>query len=296
MPLNAKLYATLTGHTGSIYTVAGTDGGLYTTRRDGLVTQWDIAQPDHGLLAARMGMQIFSMALLPNKKQMLLGQMQGGIHVLDLAAKQETRHLALHKQGVFDLLATEHHFLAVGGDGVLSLWRQDDCALQKSIHLSGNSLRSIALHLNGELLAIGSSDHNTHLLSYPDLQPLRQLQGHQNSVFTTCFSPDGRYLVSGSRDAHLMVWDVQDDFKPLHRIPAHLATINHIVYSPDGKLFATAGRDKDVKVWDAQTFQLLKVLDRHKFDGHVNSVNRLYWGAKYLCSASDDRTVKLWEV
>jgi WD40 repeat protein len=294
--LNATLFSTLNGHTSSIYTLVGHNDDIYTTGGDGQVVKWPMEADGLGTLLARMGMQIFSMALLPQKQQMLLGQMQGGIHVVDLLAKQETRHLALHKHGVFDLLPVEGHFLAAGGDGVLSYWRTEDYSLGKTISLSDSSLRALALHPNGKVLAVGSSDNGIYLVSYPELEIMTRLGGHENSVFTVCFSPDGRYLLSGSRDAHFMVWDTLAAFQPIHRLPAHLFTVNHIVYRPDGKLFATAGRDKDVKIWDAETFQLLKVLDRHKFAGHINSVNRLHWGNDYLVSVSDDRTVKLWQV
>ncbi|CAN5244402.1 hypothetical protein BH09BAC1_BH09BAC1_28130 [soil metagenome] len=294
--ITASLFATLTGHTSSIYSLVGDGSNIYTTGGDGQVVKWPLEQDAQGTLISRMGMQIFSMALLRDKQQMLLGQMQGGIHVVDLQAKQESRHLALHKNGVFDMLPVDGHFLAAGGDGVLSYWREDDYSLGKTISLSDNSLRALAVHPDGKTVAVGSSDNGIYLLSYPSLEIMTRLDGHENSVFTVSFSPDGRYLLSGSRDAHFMVWDVLLAYTPIHRIAAHLFTINHLVYSPDGKLFATAGRDKDIKLWDAETFELLKVLDRHKFDGHINSVNRLHWGEQYLVSASDDRTIKLWEV
>lgn len=294
--LNVTLHTTLKGHTSSIYTLAGYGDRLYTTGGDGQVVLWDLAAPADGKLMARVEMQIYSMALQPDGKHMLLGQMHGGIHLLDLERNQESKHLALHTQGLFDLLPIDDHFLAAGGDGVLSLWRTADSTLGRKVSVADASLRALALHPDGKQLAIGSSDNGIYLLSFPELTISRRLEGHENSVFAVCYSPDGRYLLSGSRDAHLMVWDVADDYKPLHRIPAHLFTINHIVYSPDGKLFATAGRDKDVKIWDANTFQLLKVLDRHKNNGHINSVNRLYWGTRFLVSAGDDRAIKLWEV
>src|SRR5690606_5922586 len=112
-------------------------------------------------------------------------------------------------------------------------------------------------------------------------------EAHGNSVFSLCLSPDGKYLLSGSRDAHLKVWDAENKFYLLHTIPAHLFTVNHIAFHPDGKLFASAGRDKHIKIWDAQSFQLLKVIDKEKFQGHVNSVNRLLWlkNSNYLVSA-----------
>ena len=81
-------------------------------------------------------------------------------------------------------------------------------------------------------------------------------------------------------------------------IPAHMFTINDIVFSPDGKLMATAGRDKHIKIWDAEAFNLLKVIDREKFGGHINSVNKLFWSNwnNYLISCGDDKAVMVWEI
>lgn len=294
--IEIKLHTTLTGHTGAIYSLAGVGNTVYSTGGDGQVVKWNLDEPGDGTLIARMGKQIFSMALLPTKDTLLLGQMHGGIHVLDLDTRLEKHHLALHTNGVFDILPYHNHYLAAAGDGTLSLWRADDHALGKKVALADESLRALAIHPNAQQLAVGSSDNGIYLLSLPELTIQRKLEGHSNSVFTVCYSPDGRYLLSGSRDAHLMVWDIAESYKPMHRIPAHLFTINHIVYSPDGSLFATAGRDKDVKIWDARTYKLLKVLDRHKYDGHINSVNRLWWGDSFLASAGDDRKIKLWNV
>lgn len=296
LKIEVKIRTTLVGHTGAIYSLAGDGNVLYSTGGDGQVVHWNLDKPGDGMLIARMGKQIFSMAKLPMQHTMLLGQMHGGIHVLDLDTRLEKRHLALHTNGVFDLLPFSNHYLVAGGDGLLSLWRAGDNVLGKKVAVSDESLRTLAIHPSGHQLAVGSSDNGIYLLSLPELTIQRKLEVHANSVFTVCYSPDGRYLLSGSRDAQLMVWDVQNEYEPIHKIPAHLYTINHIVYSPDGKLFATAGRDKDVKIWDASTFELLKVLDRYKYDGHVNSVNRLYWGADFLVSAGDDRKIVLWEI
>lgn len=294
--LEVSLIETLKGHTGAIYSLAGTESGVYSTGGDGQVVWWSLDEPGDGRLVARMGKQIFSMALLPEHNTMLLGQMHGGIHVLDLVTRQEKHHLALHQKGVFDLLPFNDHYLVAGGDGILSLWRASDHVLGKKIILSDESLRALAIRPDGKQLAVGSSDNGIYLLSLPQLTIESKLEGHTNSVFSVCYSPDGRYLLSGSRDAQLMVWDVDNKYTPIHKIPAHLFTINHIVYSPDGNMFATAGRDKDVKIWDANSFELLKVLDRFKFEGHVNSVNRLWWGQECLVSAGDDKKVILWRV
>jgi WD40 repeat protein len=150
----------------------------------------------------------------------------------------------------------------------------------------------------GVTFLFACSDFNIYVYDADNFQLKNVLHGHDNSVFSIALNPSGTRLVSGSRDAQLKVWDVQNNYTCLMTIPAHMFTINDIVFSPDGKLMATAGRDKHIKIWDAEAFNLLKVIDREKFGGHINSVNKLFWSNwnNYLISCGDDKAVMVWEI
>ena len=123
-------------------------------------------------------------------------------------------------------------------------------------------------------------------------------KAHDNSVFTLKYSPDYRFLLSGSRDARLKSWNVWENYSLEKKIVAHIYAINHIEYSPDGQYFATASMDKSIKIWDAERLKLLKVIDRARHAGHGTSVNRLLWSAHQntLLSASDDRRISVWQL
>ncbi len=136
------------------------------------------------------------------------------------------------------------------------------------------------------------------ILEAGSLTLLKQLDTHTNSVFTLAFSPDGRYLLSGGRDAHLKIWEVSNDFAEKQSIVAHMFAINHIEYSPDGNYFATCSMDKSIKVWHSDEFRLLKVIDKARHAGHGTSVNKLYWSTyrNQLVSCSDDRSISVWNI
>ncbi len=293
--------ASVKAHTGAIYTLLRNDvaqDSFYSAGGDGNVIRWGLNDLTVAVKAAHVPASIFSMILLPEENHLVIGQMHGGIHVLDLNDKKEIKHLACHLRGVFDLQYDDRskRMVAGGGDGVLSIW-DDEFSLKNTIQLSQKSIRSLAFNPSGQMLAAGCSDNSAYILHCADWNILHQLQEHQNSVFAVCFSPDGKYLLTGSRDAHLRIWEAADDFRLVKAIPAHLFTINCIAYNPNGKHLATASRDKTIKIWGADSLELLKVIDKEKLDGHTNSVNKLVWMSdRILVSCSDDRNIIAWRV
>jgi WD repeat-containing protein 61 len=93
----------------------------------------------------------------------------------------------------------------------------------------------------------------------------------------------------------LNIWST-DSFSLFKSIPAHNYAIYAISFSPDKKYFATSSRDKTVKIWDAETFEVLVRLDKEKFQGHLNSVNKVLWMENnILLSCGDDRSILAWE-
>ena len=177
----------------------------------------------------------------------------------------------------------------------LSRWSVAERRAHDSLHLSNQALRAIAISEPRNEMAVGASDGAIYFLDPGTLEIKNSLSNaHGNSVFTVAYSPDQRHLLSGGRDAMLRVWDLENGPALVSEQPAHWFTLNHLVFSPDGRYFATASRDKTIKIWDAATFQLLKVLETIRDQGHLDSVNRLLWTPDYLISASDDRSLILW--
>ncbi|KAF7980717.1 hypothetical protein HWV62_37189 [Athelia sp. TMB] len=122
---------------------------------------------------------------------------------------------------------------------------------------------------------------------------LQVLQGHEDSVFSVAFSPDGSKIVSGSGDKTVRVWDTvtgQLAFPPLQ---GHEDFVFSVAFSPDGSKIVSGSGDKTVRVWDAVTGQLaFPPLQGHA--GYVRSVAFSPDGSK-IVSGSDDKTVRVWD-
>lgn len=303
MKINIEPQHRLTGHKDCLYSLlADTESPFFfTAGGDGLVARWDISQPADATLAARVADNIYSMLHWPGSKALLLGTHTGGLHLIDLVENQELHLYRKNPAPIFAMEWSSDQLFVAHGDGHVSRWSQDgEKSLALDFHLSAAeaALRCLAVHPSEELLAVGSSDHSIRLLNRRGEEQLRLL-GHANSVFSLLWLAGGKYLLSGSRDAHLAVWETASG-NLLEKIPAHMFTINHLLHLPELGVVASAGRDKTIKLWDDKTLELLKVADYEKFPGkaHSHSVNKLAWHApsQQLLSVGDDRKFIIWQI
>jgi WD40 repeat protein len=69
--------------------------------------------------------------------------------------------------------------------------------------------------------------------------PLRTLRGHAASVNSIAFSPDSQFLVSGSRDRTIKLWDVYAGHEILSLESRDCGEIRSVTYSPDGLWLAS---------------------------------------------------------
>ncbi len=290
---------TCTGHRASVYALtAGLEPGTFLSAAgDGWVVRWRWDDPENGHLLAAVENQVFALASNTQTDTVAAGNMNGGLHFIRPNHPEDARNIQHHQKGVFGLLFLNDELLSVGGDGVLTRWRLMPARSVESLQLSAYALRCLDYSPSRAELAVGSTDHHIYLLDARTLAVRNVVrEAHSNSVFSVRYAPDGRFLLSGGRDAMLRVWALAEGPKLMSEQPAHWFTINDIVFSPDGALFATASRDKTIKIWDAADRRLLKVVDTLRFGGHINSVNALLWIPEGLVSAGDDRSLMLWDV
>lgn len=295
-----KSIARLTGHNASIFALTqGKEAQHFLSAAgDGWIVEWDVKDPELGKLIAKAEVQLFSLAHLPELDLVVAGDMNGGVHWLDLEDPTNNKHIAHHQKGTYAVQVIDNELITLGGNGVLTKWSIAERRTLESIQLSHAALRACAYSAERSELAIGASDHAIYILDWATWEVKHSIQkAHDNSVFSLAYHPNQQQLLSGGRDALLKAWNLSD-WAENQSINAHWFTINHIIFLCDGKLFATASRDKTIKLWDAETFQLVKVLEGVRDSGHVNSVNRLFWLEEeaLMVSCGDDRSIILWQV
>jgi WD40 repeat protein len=289
----------LTGHRDAVYALSGgADAGhFYSAGADGLLVKWNVHGGPDGELITRVPNSVYSIHWLASHQEMVVGHNYDGVHFIDPGEHVEKSSLKIGQSAIFDIQSCRDYIIVGGGDGCITLIDKKSHHTIRQFRASSRSARSIAVNDRIGQYAVGFSDNFIRIYDLTDHRLLKEFEAHLSSVFTVAYSPGGEYLLSGSRDARLKIWQAGQDYTEKDSIVAHMYAINHICFSGDGSHFATCSLDKTIKLWSSEDFRLLKVIDRARHGGHATSVNRLIWpGEQTLVSCSDDRTISIWEI
>jgi WD40 repeat protein len=121
---------------------------------------------------------------------------------------------------------------------------------------------------------------------------VKQLSGHQGSIYAIDYSPDGNMLLSVGADATARLWAVASG-QELKRFAGSDAPLYTAAFSPNGALAAAAGLAKTVYVWDVGSGQL-----KLSLTGHTDHVYRVVFNpaGTRLLSAGYTGNVFVWDV
>ncbi|HEY6121925.1 MAG TPA: caspase family protein [Pyrinomonadaceae bacterium] len=115
------------------------------------------------------------------------------------------------------------------------------------------------------------------------------LPGHGNFVNALAFSPDGRFLASGSFDSTVKVWDLATG-KEITTLKGHSGSITALEFSPDSQFLVSGSDDGSSRLWQVPTGSLmatmvslnqgsdwLVVTPDGLFDGSPGGWNQILW-------------------
>jgi hypothetical protein len=136
-------------------------------------------------------------------------------------------------------------------------------------------------------------------LKTPEGKPVKG--AHLSLVESLAFSPDGRYIASGSY-REVILWDAQTGALRV-RLTGFAERVVALSFSPDGKLLASGGgaptEDGEVKIYEVPSGKLF--LDIKTADPKNNHSDQVFGVAfspdgKYLATCAADKFVKVWKM
>jgi WD40 repeat protein len=295
---------TLSGHTDEVLFVAFSPDGkaLVSASKDKTFKIWSLRSCKETATIKCDDKPVMSFAFSPDGSTLASGnEKDNTIKVWEVRTGKERATLDAKNDDEFPpgctavAFSPDGRILAVGHlDGCINLL--DPLTGKELGRLSAKTnVHALTFSSDGATLASGVFGKVT-LWDMPTPKKRITLRGHKGNVTAVAFGPEDKVLVSGSWDGSIKVWDLPaaKALATLKVQPEQSDIITCVAVSPNGKLLASGTSFcKTVDLWNLATRKLQATLK-----GHKRGVACVAFSpdGKILASASQDWTIKLWDV
>jgi WD40 repeat protein len=296
----------LRGHESSVRALAITpDSRWLVTGDEKTVRLWDLAAPDPaaGPIALH-GHQdsVWSIAVSPDNRWLATGSLDKTARLWDLSALDPAHEpLVLHgheDKVLAVLISPDGRWLVTSSHDNTQVWdlfAPDPAATPVSLAHLLSDPEAIAI---GARWLADSDGFDVRLwdLATPDwsAEP-KILRGHTSGVLAVALSPDGRWLITGSRDKTARLWDLARDDPTAEPIVlrGHDEQISAVTIS--GRWAVTGGEDSTARLWDLATSSM--VAAPTVLPGCDNGIrSTISPDGRWLFADSWGKTARLWDL
>lgn len=291
---------TLTGHTKSVTSVAFSPNGrlLASGSTDYTARIWDVSTGKLLRTLSKHTMPVESVAINRDGTILATSGLDKLIVLWDIASGKEIRTLTGHDGNVTSVAFSPDgkRLASSSWDKTVKLWDTATGALLQTLP-AGIALMSVAYSPDGRMVAGAGSFSVIKIWDVASGQELHTMRAGAEWVYPLAFSPDSKFLASGSNSTDgrtVKLWDVStgreaEAFKSFIRQPR----VFSLAFSPDGKTLAVGGDDGAVSLVDTS-----QAAERLTLKGHSEAVNSIAFSpdGKTLAVAGRGTDIKLWDL
>ena len=120
------------------------------------------------------------------------------------------------------------------------------------------------------------------------------LRGHTSCVTSVAVSPKDKYIVSGSYDNTIRIWDFATGRQIGESIVEHYGIVRSVAFSPDGNRVVSGSDDRTIRIWDVASCKQIG----EPLEGHTAEVLSVAFSrdGKFIVSGSRDKAIRIWDV
>ncbi|CDK29042.1 unnamed protein product [Kuraishia capsulata CBS 1993] len=249
---------------------------LATGAEDKLIRIWDLTTRSIIKVLRGHEQDIYSLDFFPDGSKLVSGSGDRTVRIWDLLSSQCSLTLSIEDGVTTVAVSPDGKLIAAGSlDRTVRVWDANQGFLVERLdaenevgHGHRDSVYSVAFTHDGKEIASGSLDRTVKLWSldvkYNEhntmAKPVSNCEvtyvGHKDFVLSVCCTPDDKFILSGSKDRGVILWD-KESGEPYIMLQGHRNSVISVSVSPvmsqrrglAGGCFATGSGDCKAKIW-----------------------------------------------
>lgn len=118
-----------------------------------------------------------------------------------------------------------------------------------------------------------------------------QLIGHENTILSVSFDPNGEFLASSGADKRVILWDTITN-QNVGECIGHKGAVTSLDFSFDGLTLYSSSTDLTLGTWDAE--RCVRLIKHVGHEDMINDLAVIRKGGEKLVSGSDDGSIAIW--
>ncbi|KAJ3055222.1 TOR complex subunit lst8 [Rhizophlyctis rosea] len=161
-----------------------------------------------------------------------------------LAQQQAAQHAAQHAAN-----ATEVVLATAGYDHTIRFWEALSGICLRTIQHPDSQVNRLAISPDKRFLAAAGNPHvRLYEIQTNQPNPITSFDGHTGNVTAVAFQSAGRWIVTGSEDGTIKIWDVRAP--GIQRDYELKAPVNDVIIHPNQGELISCDQNGAIKVWD----------------------------------------------
>lgn len=248
-----RLVVPLATDTKPIVAISCLDNHKLAVATEHEISLWDLNQPAQAYATIKLDTAIDSLRPHGAAGHIVVTATDGRLQVWDLLQKTRTLDVATGQQiAEVALSADTSHAMIRDRSGQIRSLNLDTHATVAAYTIDSPSQpEAVAFAPTEQMFAAAWPD--APIKVYDHTGGLVQTLPHsQANITALTFSDAGKYLLAGSLDHHLGLWDLTSDTPQPLILRGHQAAITAVSLDADGSLAATASKDGALRLWHTE--------------------------------------------